>query len=381
MLDLIWYFLPMILFLGIITSYQDIKIGKIKNKWVLLGLVYALVVNLILIFYLNYTSGIRIHYVYELFTNFIFSVVVGFGLWYFGVWSAADGKLFIAFSALVPLSVYALGYHEWIPCFTLLLNIFLLSLLFLVLLMFRKTQLHNLKRVVRYFKTEFFNFYNLFVSILSIFTISWFVQILFRFADIDDYLLNFFLVIVLMSVLNKKGRKFLYVSIPVLIIRLFVDRSVFSYEFLLQFIIIIFLWRILQSFLSGSISRLGKEIFSNEIKLKELKPGMVLSDSIIKTRKLTRVERSLIEKQMLVTVKKNDYHYILGGKGSDNASKFIDPEAEGLSEKEVEEINGLEFDKIRVSQTIPFAPLIFLGVLLTILLNGNVLISVILAFF
>ena len=32
---LIYWFLPMILFLGIVTSYEDIKFGKIRNKWVI----------------------------------------------------------------------------------------------------------------------------------------------------------------------------------------------------------------------------------------------------------------------------------------------------------------------------------------------------------
>lgn len=39
---LIYWFLPMVLFLGIITSYEDIHSGKIRNKWIIAGFVYVI---------------------------------------------------------------------------------------------------------------------------------------------------------------------------------------------------------------------------------------------------------------------------------------------------------------------------------------------------
>ena len=42
--------LPVIIILGIVTSYQDIKFGKIKNKWISLALIYSFMAMLLTIF-------------------------------------------------------------------------------------------------------------------------------------------------------------------------------------------------------------------------------------------------------------------------------------------------------------------------------------------
>ena len=48
MIDIkIWLFLPAILFLGATTSYEDIKHGKIRNKWIISAIVYAAIVYIL----------------------------------------------------------------------------------------------------------------------------------------------------------------------------------------------------------------------------------------------------------------------------------------------------------------------------------------------
>ena len=77
-------FLPMILFLGIITSYEDIKYGKIRNKWIIPAVIYAIVVNFLLFFiYFFFVKGQmpRIGYLVELFISVVISLVLGFVLW------------------------------------------------------------------------------------------------------------------------------------------------------------------------------------------------------------------------------------------------------------------------------------------------------------
>ena len=53
---MILYFLPMIIFLGIVTSYDDIKTGKIRNKWIAFALAFSAVMNIIL-FLTNYATS------------------------------------------------------------------------------------------------------------------------------------------------------------------------------------------------------------------------------------------------------------------------------------------------------------------------------------
>ena len=52
-MDLRLIFLPIILFLGIVTSYEDWKEGKIRNKWLLIAFGLGIVANVVL-----YSNGI-----------------------------------------------------------------------------------------------------------------------------------------------------------------------------------------------------------------------------------------------------------------------------------------------------------------------------------
>ena len=58
----------MIIFIGAVTTYEDIKTGKIRNKWVVIGLIYALLVNFLIFFFVRLTGGqLRTEYFQELF--------------------------------------------------------------------------------------------------------------------------------------------------------------------------------------------------------------------------------------------------------------------------------------------------------------------------
>ena len=71
-MELINYFLPAIIALGVITSYEDLKYGKIKNKYVISSLIYSLIVNIIVIIYIAFMGGwINYLYLVEWFTGII----------------------------------------------------------------------------------------------------------------------------------------------------------------------------------------------------------------------------------------------------------------------------------------------------------------------
>ncbi len=107
---LIYWFLPMILFLGIVTSYGDIKFGKIRNNWVLMAIVYAITVYAFL-FLSNNVYGLTIDFILRIALNAMFALVTGFALWYMGLWKAGDAKLFFAFVTLVP--IHSKGFYSF----------------------------------------------------------------------------------------------------------------------------------------------------------------------------------------------------------------------------------------------------------------------------
>jgi len=380
MLDLIWYFLPMIVFLGVITSYQDIKFGKIKNKWIVLALIYALVVNVILLLYINYTVGIRMHYVYELITNLLFSVLVGFFFWYFGIWSAADGKLFIAFSALVPLNVYQIGYYEWVPSFSLLVNVFLVGFFYFFVKLIVNVKFIQIIRILKMFLSELFQLNSFFNSIVYLFALYWPINYLTIYLNLEfNFFIGYFLTIFfLIFIRNIFGDSLIYFALFIGILRILFDSSLYSLSFLFNFIFLVFFWKVLNSIFKGAFSYLIFEIFSKEIPVNFLKPGMVLSEIIEKKDSITKRGLSKLKRTPYVSVNINSFgHFIKKPKGFLNFSNIIDEETEGLTIEQIKFIKQSGFKFIRISETTPFAFFIFLAVIFTILINGNILIFVI----
>ncbi|MDD2753120.1 MAG: prepilin peptidase [Candidatus Portnoybacteria bacterium] len=139
--------LPMLFFIGLVTSYEDIKYNKIRNKWITLGLYWGLgALFLFLVWYFLapsltafYHSKIlklpadapltvytfNLPFLLKSFLNFIVAAVVSFIMWKANSWAAGDAKLFIVYSLLIPLFHYQKSYLPVFPSFVLLVNIFL----------------------------------------------------------------------------------------------------------------------------------------------------------------------------------------------------------------------------------------------------------------
>ena len=72
---------------------------------------------------------------------------------------------------------------------------------------------------------------------------------------------------------------------------------------------------------------------------------------------------------------KNNY-YIVKPKATIEVNDFLEEEAEGLTRAQINKIKNIGIKRIMINQTIPFAPFIFLGIVLTVLAKGNILIAV-----
>lgn len=374
----LWFFLPMILFLGIVTSYEDTKYGKIKNKWMILALAYGFVVYAAFIGFYFLNNSLNTAYLLELGTNIVFSLFVGFGMWYFGLWTAGDGKLFIAYSVLLPLSAYKYGYQEWIPSITLLINIFIVGLIFMLGLVSYELRLNALKNASLSFLKNFFQPKQLLNSIVYLFAVYWVIELLLSFISIgQNYILKIFLAMLIFACLQKKmGKTQIYLVLTLVLLRLIADKSVYSLMFLKNFAILLVIWRFAIGFVTGSISELGREIFSKEMNVNDLKPGMLLSEFIERKEKMPEEELKTLKKQGIEVIKTKGIYYIKKPKANFELNKFIDEEAEGLSKEQIAMLEKTGIKKIKVAQTIPFAPLMFLGVILTLIAKGNILILV-----
>jgi len=352
-------FLPMIVLFGIVTSYTDIKMGIIRNRHIILALVYIpIAYSVILLF--NYFMGIpiRLSYLQDLGINMIISAMFAFAAWHFKIWSAADGKLFLAYSGLVPLTAYSNTYFSYFPSFVLLINTFFPVFIFFagksVLSSSRKEKLDFLRRLKRNDIIEL---------VLSVFWITWVTRLLsfivkFNIGLSANLLIVLLLVLILRKNLNWK------LSLTISVLRIVFD---FQYIFTLTFAWMFFVLTVV-ALSTFFILAFCSGLFIKNIKIKSLKPGMVLSDHIIHERG---------------KYKKMDESEALGNNNILKGDLLkIGKDGGGLTEKEINKLNSLEkigkldFSDIRVLQTLPFSPFLFMGVILTILASGNFLILI-----
>ena len=166
-------FLPGIIYLGLITFYTDVKYGKIKNRDIIFALVYTIIAYIALIsFYSLRGMPVRIGYLFEVISNSTLALMLGFVLWHISLWSAADAKLFFAFSALLPLSIYKIGYIQYFPSLVLLLNTFFPFVLYAVPKIAFFTPLKDKKEQLKKFKlSDFLN------MLLVFFILSWLINL------------------------------------------------------------------------------------------------------------------------------------------------------------------------------------------------------------
>lgn len=126
----------MILFIGCVTSYEDVKTSRIKNKWIFIGLAYAFFIYTAIFIICRLNAGIcpLMHNFDRWCINLLISIVVAYLIWHVKIWGAGDAKLFIVYAALIPLDRYSNIYFDYyFASLLLLINIFLPATAFLFL--------------------------------------------------------------------------------------------------------------------------------------------------------------------------------------------------------------------------------------------------------
>lgn len=138
-------FLPVIVFIGIVTSWEDFFTSKIKNKWIVAGLSYTFIVYVLSwganIFTrqqpgLGFINSVSYHLINNFniwCINLIIVILSCYLLWHFKVWAAGDAKLFIAYAALIPIGKYSsLYFFGYFASFKLFLWVFIPATAFIV---------------------------------------------------------------------------------------------------------------------------------------------------------------------------------------------------------------------------------------------------------
>ncbi|MFC1723901.1 hypothetical protein ACFL0V_07210, partial [Nanoarchaeota archaeon] len=144
------------------------------------------------------------------------------------------------------------------------------------------------------------------------------------------------------------GKKTIIILSTVTVVRLFLDMNqVLSKEFLISFGIMLSLYIVF----FGFVRKLSENYF-DEISVHKLEEGHKLAEGVLATgfKAPTKMKAEyVVDKHG--PLEKEDVKHIKGLHGG----------------------GKLHFNKIKVHQTIPFAPFMFMGVLVTIICEGNLL--------
>jgi hypothetical protein len=331
-----WVFLIPVAVLGILTSYEDIRFGKIRNIYTFGFFISAILANIFL-FALGIASS---QYFISTMINTIIALAVSFCLWWTRVWSAGDAKLFTAYSALVPLVYYSNNDVSYFPSMIVLINTFVP--VFLVNLVTMIGALREIKISAK----------EIGAMVLAVFGLSWLSRIIVTIFGLSANYVSIIVLTYLLFWLIKKIRltksNNLIFMVSLCLLRIIVDRTIFSLDFLKMFIIITVGFGIITLVMRKTFDAL----YVKQIKSGSLKQGMVIEKGIIKNKTKFSIENGA-EKQ-------KDY--------------LVESTPEGLTKADIDlikkNLKKLEFKTIPVLKTIPFAPLLFFGVIITIIAKG-----------
>lgn len=309
---------------GLITSFEDIKFNKIRNKWVLLAIIsgfFLLALRFIVI--LLKGSSINPRYFTEFFLNLFITFVVGIFMWEMKLWSPADAKLFLGYAALIPMSIYRFGYINHFPSFVIIINAFTPLFFFYFFHILAKTGYKEKVEALKH-TLKLKSFVEL---LLFIFGFSWVIHLVLDFFKISGYpfttLIILFFVMLFFDYLKWDK---LRVSLLLSILRLIFDyNNLLKLGFYKGFLLLVFILLLI-----NFILKLALNVITKSISVSKLKPGM-----------------------MIVGYEKRE-----------------------LTKKDIAKIKSSKKKSVEVLETLPFAPILFLGALLTIICQGNLLIVI-----
>jgi hypothetical protein len=340
-------FLALLVF-GIWISYSDIKKGKIKNYSLLSLILVAIFINI-------YFTRAFIDFPLVSFFNILGALVAGIMIWIAGIWSAADAKLFIAINFLFPVTFYE-NWPGYFPGFSILINSAIPLFLFLFFQTLIKTSLKEKKEALISYLKPFFILRLLLIS-SAIFCLTFYIS---HFLKIRiEYLLWLILLFLLFWFVEEKLKInltyfFILILLFSLLFALIFDLPLFSpysLSYVLTFFSLIFFLFV--------ILTLSIPIFTNSIKIDSLKEGMIPAEMIVEE------DGKFVKKPITFLT----FLVLLRERARWKPKIGFNPD--GLEKEEVEEIQSLykkgllKFEELKISLTIPFAPILFFGALLT----------------
>ncbi|MCE2416492.1 hypothetical protein J4G07_21135 [Candidatus Poribacteria bacterium] len=350
------------------ASYTDLKTQKIRN-FCSLGLLYVGTLSQLMAWYLGTTTPL---YILGLFLG---GGLIAFGLYWFGIFSPGDSKLFWGLCLIFPLSLFRdLSGALSFPPLTLALNIIVpYSIGVLGYLIFKFVFMRNKLDLLRHFLKSNFQKKELIeklfsllvlIGIGSVFTylLQHFGWELDRFLSLVFVLVAFTLIQKLLSLLPKTPVSYAVISFIAIWLTVQATPSVSillsGLAFFLGLYIVVFV------IAKQLVLSLASITLDTAVDVSGLQVGMIPAEQIVRVEHPDGTVR-YEKKQVVLSSGQED-------------SIVISPDPAGLTTEEINQLQNLaaagafaEFgNQINVQPSIRFAPVISIGALLTILCQG-----------
>lgn len=352
------------------ASYSDLKRGIIPNKltFPLIGL--GLILNG---FYAFMIGEIWYIIICAVVTGIIFAL--GYLFWKMGAWAGGDVKLFTALAALLPFYPALISYQvAGVPFpvegtypfpLTLIINSILSILPFLLIYVFFvvvKTKPHLMGELISPVKQYKRNIV-LTLVITSAVTLTIFITQQIRLQVIIISLIMIYLLSLLISKLPNYVKAVL-VSL--------VTAAALFYNFQVTIISIIFLFItiIIIEIVKKLLTTVSKEALQDEYPLDQLKEGMIPAYNLYQRDDEVYVDDKSFTDKIMESFKTRDFSILTTPPGK----RLVGTLAAGLSSEDINLLKKLnEEDKIpfqfRVKKGVPFAPSIFIGLLISLFIG------------
>jgi len=358
--------IPALLMLGVVTSYQDFKEGKIRNRWIVISVIYSFFsLGAVALLYRIGGGSINPEYVKSFFTNLGFSLGFAVFIWLCKLWSAGDAKLFVAYAALIPMSTYKWQISALFPSYVLLINTFTpIFVFFLARLLMRLKPAVVWDELKKSLSPKLLLNFGLFV-----FGFSAIGGVLFSMIGLDGgFLIDMvFLLFMMVFFTNALKIDLLRVSIVFSAVRLVLDlHYVFSFAYWAAFLLQMAGFVVLRYF----VLNLGFRAFSKPVDVEKLEQGMCLAEDIVD-------EKGELKKKSSVSLS-----FLQSIFESAQERKSILSDYTCISEDDVEMLKRLHSEgrlkahEVLIFEKMSFAIFMFAGVLITLASSGDMIVGI-----
>ncbi|BDZ68446.1 A24 family peptidase C-terminal domain-containing protein [Methanobacterium ferruginis] len=352
------------------ASYSDLKQGIIPNKltFPLIGL--GILLNGIYAFMIGDLWFIIICVVV---TGVIFAL--GYLFWKMGAWAGGDVKLFTALAALLPFYPALVSYQILGVSFplegsypfplTLIINSILSILPFLLIYVFYivvKTKPYLMDELTAPLKNYKKNIL-LTLVITSAVTLTIFIT---QQIGLQIIIISLILIYLLSLVISKLPN---YVK-AVLVSLVTVAALFYNFQITIMSIVTLFIFITIIEMVKKLLTSINKEALQDDVVLDELQEGMIPAYNLYQQDKEIYVDNKSLTDKIRESFKTRDLSKLTAPPGK----RLVGTLAAGLTSDDIQLLKKLQkegkiSDKFRVKKGVPFAPSIFIGLLISLFIG------------